>query len=372
MEWLPKFSKLDTEQQDVIRKVRTYEGNHFITGYPGTGKSVVLAHAALESNKACAILTYTNALVACIQEGIRGVNPNADISVQTIDQFVDYNTSPKELLLIDEAQDLGEKTYYGHNPILPTLQTRAVKLIFAADKDQSIYSKTLPIRDILASCSIKNDQCHTLRINYRMTQATLNVLKALFPEKINIEVATGSLVEDVKVSRVVVQSDEEENQWIYSKAKEVAAPGRPSVILFEKHSQLQDFAEKVLSFDSSNITKEDKKSYGENLNNHFQAENLPVRFLGNGVGTFADSNEKALVYLMTCHSAKGLDFENVFVPKCESFRMEDNLFYVALSRSRRRLFLSGRESAWMHKRLENNPSVTKIVASEDNEDEDLF
>ncbi|MBQ9693389.1 MAG: DUF2075 domain-containing protein, partial [Kiritimatiellae bacterium] len=216
MEWLPKFSKLDTEQQDVIRKVLADNKNHFITGYPGTGKSVVLAHVALQSGVPSAILTYANSLVACIQEGIRGLNSNANIDVSTIDRYVDQTRQTKSLLLIDEAQDIHATSWKGIE-VLPKIINSAPKLIFAADEDQSIYSETLDIQDILESCQVQNssDYRHKLRINYRMTQATLNVIKALFPEKMDMDVATGSLVEDVKVTRIISQSPQEEFQWVY-------------------------------------------------------------------------------------------------------------------------------------------------------------
>ncbi len=375
MEWLPKFSKLDTEQQDVIRKVLADNKNHFITGYPGTGKSVVLAHVALQNRAPSAILTYTNSLVACIQEGIRGLDSNANIEVCTIDRYVDQTQQAKSLLLIDEAQDIRATNYRGIE-VLPKIINSAPKLIFAADENQSIYSETLDIQNVLESCRVQNssDSRHKLRINYRMTQATLNVIKALFPEKMDMDVATGSLVEDVKVSRVVSQSSQEEFQWIYKKAQNVAEPGKPSVILFKHHASLLSFVETILNFQlpQSQNERHDPRKYGLPLNNFCKENNYPVRFLGNSIGSFNDSNERAMIYLMTCHSAKGLDFENVFIPMCEVFEEGEKLFYVAISRSRRRLFLSGEQRAWMHERLANNTSVTVLNAKDVEEDEDLF
>jgi DNA helicase-2/ATP-dependent DNA helicase PcrA len=58
-----------------------------------------------------------------------------------------------------------------------------------------------------------------------------------------------------------------------------------------------------------------------------------------------------MVYLMTYHSAKGLDFANVFLPhltadvsleamKNASDNQERRLFFVATTRARERLYLS--------------------------------
>ena len=46
MSWLPKRDKLDPVQTAAIDFVVAREGNFYIKGEAGTGKSVVLAHVA--------------------------------------------------------------------------------------------------------------------------------------------------------------------------------------------------------------------------------------------------------------------------------------------------------------------------------------
>ena len=46
MGWLPKRDKLDPVQASAIDFVVAQEGNFYIKGEAGTGKSVVLAHVA--------------------------------------------------------------------------------------------------------------------------------------------------------------------------------------------------------------------------------------------------------------------------------------------------------------------------------------
>ena len=46
MSWLPKRDKLDPMQASVVDFVVAQEGNFYIKGEAGTGKSVVLAHVA--------------------------------------------------------------------------------------------------------------------------------------------------------------------------------------------------------------------------------------------------------------------------------------------------------------------------------------
>ena len=46
MSWLPKRDKLDPVQASAIDFAVAQEGNFYIKGEAGTGKSVVLAHVA--------------------------------------------------------------------------------------------------------------------------------------------------------------------------------------------------------------------------------------------------------------------------------------------------------------------------------------
>jgi superfamily I DNA/RNA helicase len=69
-----------------------------------------------------------------------------------------------------------------------------------------------------------------------------------------------------------------------------------------------------------------------------------MQYLGGGYG---DLNDASKVHLLTYHSAKGLDFETVLLPNLcadatiwsSSQDIANNLFYVALTRSRLNLYL---------------------------------
>ena len=46
MSWLPKRDKLDSVRASAVDFAEAQEGNFYIKGEAGTGKSVVLAHVA--------------------------------------------------------------------------------------------------------------------------------------------------------------------------------------------------------------------------------------------------------------------------------------------------------------------------------------
>ena len=80
---------------------------------------------------------------------------------------------------------------------------------------------------------------------------------------------------------------------------------------------------------------------------------MPLVYLGNGFGSLETSERQPKVFLMTLHSAKGLDFETVFLPRMgrgaplaesrdadKHVDRQRRLLFVALTRSRRDLFVS--------------------------------
>jgi superfamily I DNA/RNA helicase len=101
------------------------------------------------------------------------------------------------------------------------------------------------------------------------------------------------------------------------------------------------------------------------INAYLKKNKSPLQIFGGGSGSLYDSDSKKMVYLMTYHSAKGLDFANVFLPhltndislepmKNASDDQERRLFFVAATRARERLYLSYHDEP--HRFIEELPS----------------
>jgi ATP-dependent exoDNAse (exonuclease V) beta subunit len=56
-----------------------------------------------------------------------------------------------------------------------------------------------------------------------------------------------------------------------------------------------------------------KPDYGD-LNRHFKSNGIKLQFIGSGYGSLSDAEQNKEAILMTYHSSKGLDFDNVFLP----------------------------------------------------------
>lgn len=85
-----------------------------------------------------------------------------------------------------------------------------------------------------------------------------------------------------------------------------------------------------------------KMDFGD-MNNHLSEQNIKIQYVGNGYGSFDITNN---VYIMTYYSAKGLDFDNVFLPDIDyrldittSLSLSKRIFMVAMTRSRNNLYV---------------------------------
>ena len=80
---------------------------------------------------------------------------------------------------------------------------------------------------------------------------------------------------------------------------------------------------------------------------------IPLRYFGNNIGNLAESEKRKIVYVMTYHSAKGLDFPHVFIPglnkdakldakpkPLSNLSNERTLLFVAITRTKNHLTLS--------------------------------
>lgn len=88
----------------------------------------------------------------------------------------------------------------------------------------------------------------------------------------------------------------------------------------------------------------EKPDYGD-LNRHFRSSRIKLQFVGSGYGALKDAKLNKEAILMTYHSSKGLDFDNVFLPFLNTHfylypSKAETLFMVAMTRSRKNLYLT--------------------------------
>jgi len=355
MAWMIREDQLDPEQREFINVESKKTGNIWVKGFAGSGKSVLLIHSLMstlqkEPNAKVAVVVYTRSLIDMFENGIEELKPyykvNRDIPVKTYYEFVDIDNLSYDYIFCDEVQDLPSKVLYAMN-------NRARKVIVAGDSNQSIFDEDPKWREPVVNPSqvgdIINARAFTLNMVHRLTKSIINAVQKLIPS-MNIWGAKRDLTkQDVNIRLCEASSEQEEVKYIYQEALKGANVGDTSVILFPTTNSITKFANLVLSTNGKTQWSEKKNNYGRpdygDLNRHFKSNGIKLQFIGSGYGALKNAEQNKEAILMTYHSSKGLDFDNVFLPFLNThFYLHpsnaETLFMVAMTRSRKNLFLT--------------------------------
>jgi len=355
MAWMIREDQLDPDQREFINVESKKTGNIWVKGFAGSGKSVLLIHSLMstlqkEPNAKVAVVVYTRSLIDMFENGIEELKPyykiNRDIPVKTYYEFVDKDNLSYDYIFCDEVQDLPSKVLYAMN-------NRARKVIVAGDSNQSIFDEDPKWREPVVNPSqvgdIINARALTLNMVHRLTKSIINAVQKLIPS-MNIWGAKRDLTkQDVNIRLCEATSEQEEVKYIYQEALKGANVGDTSVILFPTTNSITKFANLVLSANGKTQWSEKKNNWGRpdygDLNRHFKSNGIKLQFIGSGYGALKNAEQNKEAILMTYHSSKGLDFDNVFLPFLNAhFYLHpsnaETLFMVAMTRSRKNLYLT--------------------------------
>jgi superfamily I DNA/RNA helicase len=371
MPWFIPVNKLDPDQ--VLFVDDRVNSKLFIKGFAGTGKSVVLVHKLLKiyeknPDAKCCIISFTHALLEMFRLGIEESGElkgrvsndlnscgakNGQIDLVTKYEFRKNLQSPSRIqydfILIDEVQDLCK------SDIENALKNGASEIYLGGDDNQSIYIEdpqdkeptlnSIDRKNLIQSFDI------TLVTLHRITPSILRVAKGVMPElneKLN-GVRFGHN-RDADVILANAEDEREEVKYVFENALTYAEDIELTAILLPKHNWIRDFCLQILKINNIQITPEisrnlSSRNYTE-LNKVFLENGIRLEYVGNDHGSFKHAKEKHNVVLMTYHSAKGMDFDNVFIPFLSSSRHERFSFFlpkplmVAVTRSNMNLTLS--------------------------------
>ena len=345
MQWMVHLNRLGEEQRHVLDCcLRLNSGRLWIQGFAGSGKTVLLVHAIREAlatnpNLSACVVVYTNALKDLISTGLP--DHLRQVPVMTYHRFL-KNPRQYDLIVVDEVQDLERE-------VLESLLKYATRLIVAGDGDQSIYKERVSPNEIE---QILSPEKHKLQILYRLTQTIKQIVRTILPNS-TIDVArVGRMVANVEIRLAHATDLAGEITWVWREASRYSRQGDPSAILLPDRKLIRRFIDGVCRAEGKVPPAYETPVNGKidyNLvNAHLKANGISLRYLGSDYGRLAESDEQPIVYLMTYHSAKGLDYDAVFLPHLNSgmeFWWEDEdlsrrMFFVATTRSRRNLFMS--------------------------------
>lgn len=357
MPWIVPEHKLDPQQREFINKQDFSRENIWIKGFPGSGKSVLLAYTLKQiksSHKAASVVVvvFTRALVQMFNEAFNEMG--IDVDVKTFYEFMNSPTH-YDYVLSDEVQDLVPS-------VLMAMKNRADHVIVAGDENQSIYERDPKYHeDTVSPSDIKlllSSKPFNLNIIHRLSSSIINTIQRFMPN-MNIFSAKRDMTKaSTQVRLCSAKSTSEEVKYIMREASKATSIGETAVVLLPKQNDIIQFANEALIAEGKCVWTEEHNQWGKpdfkDLNSHLSSEGIRLKYVGGGVGTFKSDDHKIII--MTYHSSKGLDFDNVFIPFMNTSQYIANsearsksLFMVAMTRSRNNLYLtySGNKHAYL-------------------------
>lgn len=314
-----KDSELDDFQRKIIDK-RT-DNSFIVKGCAGSGKSILALWKAKqiqnENKGSYQIIVFTKALKRYMSDGIRHIGI-PDANVVNFDACFYWTKEPKwergswkrgdfDYIIVDEAQDFSEED-------IRLLKSKARKaLLLYGDSAQQLYQfidgkNTISMEQMAVTTGYQTEQ---LVFNHRL------------PKKIARVAAYISSVDDDLEGRCTNEGNE-----------------KPKIYCCRSfNAQMDKIAEIIRNRNFEDVgilfrNNEKVKQAYDYLKN--KGLNVEAKINRDMDLDFNSDNPKILTY----HSAKGLQFEAVFIPDCTCEDEEDrNPLYVAITRSYQSLYI---------------------------------
>ena len=304
-----KDSELDDYQVKVINKKT--DNSYIVKGCAGSGKSILALWKAKqiqdEHRGSYMYIVFTKALMQYMADGIKEVG----ISQRNVDyhwHWVNRAGCPSaDYIIVDEAQDFSKED-------IELFKSKARKaLLLYGDSAQQLYTfiqdkKTVSMEDIQYFTKFPVEQ---LVFNHRLPKKIARVAQYINSENDELE------------ERCTVEGTEKPKILEYPTVEKQY----DAIIELIQNKHMEDVG--ILFRQNDEV---------EEAYNYFQEHGLNVeaKFGKHMDLDFTSDNPK----LMTYHSSKGLQFENVFLPFCT---VEDddnrNPLYVAVTRTYQSLYI---------------------------------
>lgn len=353
MAWIIPENKLDAQQRDFLDNVDVSRRNVWIKGFAGSGKSVLLVYTAMKifrSSPSAKVLliAFTRSLVEMYKAAFAETAMGAEgpcLSVKTYYAFMD-DTAHYDYILCDEVQDLPTSVFSEMN-------NRAAHVVVAGDTNQSIYDRdprwgeaTVDVSDIE---HLINGTSFALNVIHRLSKSIINAVQRLIPLMSIFSAKRDMTKSDTQIRLCEASSREQEARYVMEQAAKAVQRGYTAAVLIPSSQEIVSFANMALANDGKPRWEEVKNRYGRPdfglMNKHLADNGVLLQYVGGSYGGFSEDSRR--VVLMTFHSAKGLDFDNVFIPYagpdmsiCPDDDKARTLLMVAMTRARQDLYFT--------------------------------
>lgn len=333
-----KESELDEDQIKVL--MATLDKSCIVAGCAGSGKSILALIKAQRIQKERGnnykVIVFTKALCHYMNTGREELGLCNEFCYHW--QWKNrMNCSPADYIIVDEIQD------FDKDEIAEFISATNKNFFFFGDTAQSIYEglkSTVPVDDIRLEMSLPSSRAKNFELfrNYRLPLPVAKVAHKVgvdvgafdentykSPEKeIPRFIKYNSQIEQIEaIHRIIKNNNLEDVAILLPHNEDVINIHRHLSALKEEYKMKYNNNEDKINYEMKYNDKEDWRNSKDTLD-------------------FDSTNPK----IMTYHSAKGLQFEAVFLPFIENFEEIDDhgnssrkALYVAMTRTYRYLYI---------------------------------
>lgn len=349
MAWLVPENKLDAQQRLFLDSEAIFKQNVWIKGFAGSGKSILILYSVkkiLARNPEAKLLlvVFTHSLIKMFTAAFEEMGLN--VQVETYYAFM-KSPSHYDYILCDEVQDLTER-------VIVALERYADRVIVAGDANQSIYLSDPQWREPTIDknyLSSRDYQEQELTIIHRLPKSLIEVVNHFMPDMHIFSAKLDMTKPDVQVRVCKAERVEDEIRYLLDRAQKAIQGGYTVAVLLPTQDLMVLFVNWVLycmgrqQWDPPQRNRWGKYDFFL-LNRGLSNAGIPLQCIANGDGAFSSSIPQ--INVMTYHSSKGLDFDNVFIPFASEgvpiFSSDEELsrrlFMVAMTRTRSNLCIT--------------------------------
>lgn len=314
---LPPITDLTIGQQSALNDPNPIA----ISGGPGTGKSVVSLWRHIRNygigSKKSLLLTYTVTLERYLSASASSENQNAGKAVDRTYWWTTHKATNYDEIIIDEAQDVETSKYL-------KIQRYSHAISYGADDQQIVFANQATTQQQLAQIFPKNNN-YVLDENFRNSYEIMLFIRALFPNKL---ISHNTITDLLAKGR---------------------RGNKPIVLISQKNLSKQTKA----ILDIINQFKSDTHNIAilVPLTSHVTMYYDILQNAGINCSKYTNtSGELSIienVHITTFKSSKGTEFDTVIIPDFQNMEVNitqlnvinENDYYVALTRARRNLYL---------------------------------
>jgi superfamily I DNA/RNA helicase len=314
---LPAITDLTIGQQAALNEPNAIA----ISGGPGTGKSVVSLWRHIRNygtgSKRSLLLTYTKTLETYLSASARSENGNAGNAVDRTYWWTTHHVKNYDEIIVDEAQDVEGGRY-------TTIKNYSGVVSYGADDQQIVFRNRATTQQQLAAI-FPNNRSYVLDENFRNSYEIMHFVRALFPNKIIPQNTLNNLIQEGRRG----------NKPILLVSNNNAAKQTKAIIdiINQFKSETHNIAVLV-------ALQDDVDTYSNFIRN----AGIQCSSFKSDDGSLGEISN---VHITTFKSSKGTEFDTVIIPDFENMInniarlrvIDENDYYVAITRAKRNLYL---------------------------------